>query len=350
MINFSYWISGIIVTVVVGYMSRQKWLKIINHFFLKVNYQKINELTYNSFIIKNNELLNDSKVVRKNKYIYWPVVPTDSINLIHILFIFYLNKLSKNGLKVIVFVFDEYYKIIKNKNSKLSKEEVNKFIYNLNRCGLKECKFKIYKESEMLTNYDIKENFNEKLYSYLGDIHLGKLQSINYPKQYIHYDTPSIRFFKPILNMVYLKMIPHKIGFTLAGLDEEALWDSFKEYVKDGQSNIRLTNFYIPILPNISTGQTDVLDKQLNITINDSKKNIYEKLLNNIQCLEQNGLIHIILDTLYFKDNRNLLIKVSETDHREYKDLNQLCFDLQNDKHKLFIISSLSHLIYEWFH
>lgn len=343
------WIGPIVFAFLFWFYKKEDLIKCFLKYnpFKRIQSQAIIDLEKNYLTIENKEFLNDAKVSKKFKYVLWPVVPTDSPNLIHVLSLFYLSKLSEYGLRIIVFVFDSYYEMIKNKARKVVKEEVEKFIDDLKKMGLRKCWFKIEKESDYLFNkQNVDVNFENRFYLFMGSLKYGQL--IKLKKPHITDESPSIRFFKPILNMLYLKMVPYKIGFTFSGYDEKQVWDTFSENVIDGQT-MRLTNFYLPILPKLSGGQTDVLDKVDNITIDDSVNNIYSKIVGNNHCLEADGLIRMILE-IFLNNEEKIKIKINNTDYREYSRFDELETDLGNNELKDKVLKSISQKIYECFH
>ena len=119
--DFIYWLIGLVVTIFLWYFSRNDLIRFFRKYnpLKKIKREEILDLEKSYLIIENKEFLNDRKVSNKYRYIIWPVTPTDSPNLIHVLSLYYLGKLSEYGLRVIVFVYDSYYEMIKHKTPKL---------------------------------------------------------------------------------------------------------------------------------------------------------------------------------------------------------------------------------------
>jgi len=344
-----FFVPSIILAYLFWRYSAADFMRFIkrHNLFKEINRENIIKLEDIHLTVENKEFLNDTKASKKFKYVFWPVTPTDSPNLIHLLSLFYLTKLSKSGLIIIVFVFDSYYEMIKNKSRKVVKQEVLKFQNDLKNMGLKNCNYRIEKESNYVNSQQLNnEGFASRFYVYMSSLQYGELMKLKKP--YIEENTPSIRFFKSILNMMYLKLVPYRIGFTFSGHDEKTLWEIFSRNPVDGQ-DMRLTNFYLPTLPKLSIGQTDVLDKSTNITIDDSVNDIYNKIVTHQQCLENNGLVNILLE-VFLKTGETISIQVNDTDFRTYFRFEQIKVDLQNSVLKEKILRSISQKIYGLFH
>ncbi len=341
-------LTTVILPFIYWYFNNDGFKRIINKYspFKRVQFDSIVKLEDAHLIIKNKEFLNDTKVSQKFKYIFWPVTPTVSPNIIHLLSLYNLTQLSKYGLRIVVFIFDSYYEMITNKSKKIVKQEVKKFQNDLKQMGLRNCRYKVKKESKYVENKLNQDGFAKRFYSYMGSIKYGEL--VDLKKPHVGSDTPSIRFFKSVLNMLYLKLVPYKVGFTFSGYDEKKLWDIFSKNPVDGQ-NMRLTNFYLPMLPKLSGGQTNALDKDNNITIDDSEKDIYNKINNNLDCLESNGLIKIVLE-VFFQTGEKINVQINDTDSREYTQFDKIKSDLQTDELKDKILISISKKIHGFFH
>jgi hypothetical protein len=350
--NYTYLIltifGAIIIPFFAWYFKKEEVERLIHKYspFKRIHRDSILKLEDSHLIIENKEFLNDFRVSKKFKYIFWPVTPTDSPNLVHLLSIYYLNKLSESGLRIIVFVFDSYYEMIQNNSTNVAHQKVLKFQEELKKMGLRNCWYKIESESKYIDDVSANTEFAKRFYKYMGSLNYGDLMKLKKPHVEDH--TPSIRFFKPTLNMLYLKLVPYKIGFTFSGYDEKALWDTFIKNKVDGQ-NMRLTNFYLPTLPTLSGGQTDVLDKTNNITVDDSENDIYNKIFSNQQCLEDKGLIRMTLE-VFLMTGETISIQINNTDFKKYSRFEEIESDLQDDKLKKKIISSISQEIYGLFH
>lgn len=342
------WAISIIFAILLWYFTKNELLSLFNKYrpWKKKQTTKIVDLENSYLIIENKELLNDKNVSNKYKYVFWPVTPTDSPNLIHLLSIYYLNKLSEFGLRIIVFEFDSYYELIKNINPKTAEQKLRKFEQDLKKMGLKNCWYRIESESDYINNKSCSdENFAKRFYIYMSSLKFGELLKLK--KEYVESNTPSIRFFKPILNMLYLNLVPYKIGYTFSGIDEKLLWDTFSKSTIDGKKT-RLTNFYIPSLPKLLVGQTNVLDKTGNITIDDSENDIFYKISTNEQSLSNGGLIRIILE-IFLKTGETIEVLINENNLRKYTSYSQISEDLNNKELKEKIIKSISHKIHDLF-
>lgn len=343
-------LASAVTTLVLWYFNKDDLNRLIKNYYHPwkgINTKGIIELEKSRLIIENKEFLNDVNISKKFKYVFWPVVPTDSPNLIHLLSVFYLTKLSDNGLRIIVFIFDSYYEMIQAKSKEIAKQKVDKFEKDLYEMGFKKCWFKVERESNYINkNNGVDSDFAKRFYTYMGSLKYSEI--IRLQKPYFENDTPSIRFFKPILNMLYLNLVPFNIGFTFSGFDEKQLWDTFSTNAVDGH-NQRLTNIYLPILPNLSGGVTNVLDKLNNITHDDSIVNIHDKLKASEQYLVNGSLIHIIFD-IVIKANKMLKVNVNDIDCRTYSSFDKIEDDIKNEILKEKILMSISNEIYELFH
>ena len=332
-----FWILlSIIVPIVLWLINPMDFKRLVKNFFKnifsgEIKVDSIIDLENKGLIIENKELLMDKNLVKKNNYIFWPVVPTDSPNIIHAIFINYLNYLSKDGLRIIVFVFDYYYRLIKQKNNKLCDEEVSQFVNGLYKLGLKNCNHNIVYESKIFAKSSTNRIILEKLLNYFSNIDIGSIEKIGKQKGYMKNSTKLIRYIKPCLNMLYLNAIKKKFGFTLSGYDEKPLWDTFKKYIPEGK-NIRLTNLYIPKMHSITGRDTDVLDKIDNITLNDSISDIRNKLIKLDYINIPNSTINYLLEKNLFLFDKEITIKLQdEKSTKRYNSLKEIKDDLKNN-------------------
>ena len=344
-------ILGVVLAVVfwlIGPAKAVKFIKRLLHWRLDI--EAMIALEAKGLIIENKELLLDKYMLRKRKYIFWPVVPTDAPNLIHAVFLRYLKELSSSGLVTIVFIFDYYYEIITKSSPSLRKDVIHQFINGLKELGLSDCSHKIILESEFLRRHEIANDVLSKLFFYLGDMTVGNLTQISRRKSYITDTTVAIRYFKPVLNMLYLKSVDIPIGMTLSGYDEREIWDTFRLSLRDGRT-IRLTNLYIPILPKLTGDKTHVLDKVENITINDSIIDIRNKLVSSNLDLDPGGLIGIALEFLVFSKSNKVKIRTGEDSWCECDSLADLSRNLKERTiQRDYILDALATSLYSALH
>ena len=296
-------------------------------------------------------LLSDVAHLAKNKYVYWPVTPTATPNIIHKTFINYTKILTGFGLKINVLVFDKYYMIMKN-NSAASLSEVKQFVNTLKFMGLPtNCKI-LYesKQSKKRLNFQSFLGLSQQLF-------VSDMININQSKKYISESniTSYIRYTKPILNMIYLSTSSKKYSFTLSGADEQILWDAFSR--TNLYNRYRLINLYIPIMNGLMGAKSEALDRDYNVTFSDSLEDIENKLNQYSQKIDsmtlnqreiENSFIFYLLHHLKFVKNEGITVKLlNNTDKREYKN----CLMLYNDfKDKLIDYNDLADCIYSLIH
>lgn len=321
-------IIGIPLALILWILKPSKIWGFVKTVFIKPKSSKIIDLEEKGLIIENKELVNNEKLLKKQKWIYWPVVPTDSPNLIHANFIKYLIELSNIGLKINVFVFDYYYLLVKNKDEKQCQDEVKQFISSLRNMGLNQCSFKVLYESRIIKDKEGYSDISLSLLKYFGVLPKKKIDEIASYKSYMKDDTPFIRYIKPFFNMIYLANTSSRYGFTLSGLDEQSLWKVYQEYVgKD--MNFKLTNLYIPTMKGVLTSETDVLDKINNISYCDSESDIKEKLIKAFSSVEDSSCVHYALKYLIFNYGQKVFVNNSNGQNLHYTDYNSFLTDFK---------------------
>ena len=345
-----------IVTIVLAiifwlFNPRQAKEYIKSIFRQKIKIDSIIELEKHGFKIENKELLHDKKLRYRNRWIFWPVVPTDSPNIIHLTFIRFLKDLSCAGLLTVVFVFDNYYGLIKNKSPSTRDLEVNQFINSLNQMGLKHCKCKIIYESRFLSTYRLSHFILSEFLNYLNNIDIRGLEILGNKKGYLTSEAKALRYVKPCLNMLYLGAIDKPCGFTLSGYDEQPQWEMFKNDMPKGK-DIRLTNLYIPCMRSLTGDSTDVLDKDGNITHSDSITDVRRKLSNSDYLSSQDNVVCYFLQIHIFLVNETIRVPLKKPDAlKEFKTLNELMSDFQAQEiNKNLVDMSISTVIYELMH
>lgn len=269
--------------------------------FSKINIDGLLGLESLGLKIINKEIIRNTKVLNKHREIYWPVVPTDSPNLIHAAFIVYLKELTAVGLKVNLFVFDYYYASIHKREFSSVKIEIDQFIRSLNLMGLSNINHKVYYESNIISNKNSCNQISLKLLEYFGKVSKKDIDSISSYKTYTDNETETtfIRYIKPFFNMIYLASISNAHGFTLSGYDEKSLWDAYHKYIGK-YSDFAISNLYIPTMGGIDPFGTNILDKINNISFCDSIKDISEKILHNTNVTNENCCINYAFKYIVF--------------------------------------------------
>lgn len=190
-------------------------------------------------------------------------------------------------------------------------------------------------------------------YECMGNITYEDLLDIK--KWYIQDKSKCIRLFKPFINMMFLGIMPYKIGYTFSGNDEQILW---KKYQESSLNKHIITNFYLPELPglnkNITEGKTNVLDKENNITVNDSLEIIIDKIKKDTDCLKSNGIIYVFLDLFFHTKDGKLEVKKNNNTSESFRDIASLVKVFESAKYKpdeiSCEISAIANVIYSKFH
>ncbi len=281
--------------------------------------------------VEHNQYLPDIEFYRKNNNVYFPVVPTNRPNLIHLLFVHYGKLLSSSGLRLTLFVFDHYYQRLGGNNLKLSDADVRLFVSTLDSFGLDLCKRRIIRESKYLSRSKrLKETISSLiLYSY--ELSLGAVKEIQKDKAYINDGAQFARFLKPLFNMLYLRQTSTDYGFTLSGYDEKPLWDTYCENI-DTARTYRLCNLYIPKMVGIAGAPTNVLDTENNIYYGEKIESIRSKVrsdLRDISVLSLNSCVLLILKVLLFDEKGQLEYGDNKTTVR-INSISELISTLQN--------------------
>ena len=94
------------------------------------------ELKKIGLTIVKEELLSMEYFVKKKKYVYFPVVPRDKFSIIHYTFSYVIKELENLGLKVIIFVFDDYYAKVKDIDNEIRKLHIKNFTNFFREAGV----------------------------------------------------------------------------------------------------------------------------------------------------------------------------------------------------------------------
>jgi len=288
--------------------------RIANLFIHRIDADKIRHLESSGLTIANKELLADDQFARRSHYVYWPVVPTASPNLIHAMFVYFAKQLIEAGLHINLIIFDEYYGAIKRKEKKIATADTKHFVRVLKAMGLPEHRMTIIFESSLRSQRGRKRSWS--ITQIAASLSLGELKNISSMKQYIGDDAPSLRFLKPILNMKYLAVTSEYYGFTLSGKDEKILWDTYAEKADDARY-YKLTNLYIPTMLSIEGKSTNALDWVQNMTTTDSFADLEHKVQRSLSELKEDSGIFYILEYMFFKPGRSVPLKTIAGETRD---------------------------------
>lgn len=317
--------------------------KKINTSELGVNIKKLN------LGICNESRLSMEEFVHSHKYVFFPVVPNKSPNIIHITFINAIKGLEKLGLYVFVFIYDDYFSRVKDYSLEKRKTYISNFTKRLQDMGIR--KNQIIFESDI-----IKSKFKARKMltlflstaSKLSVNDIDELAIVN--KHYVKPDTKYIRKFKSVLNIVYPMCISSKIGFVLSGEDEKKLWET---YVNNIDNDI--VHLYIPSIYNNDGILGNILDED-NLSYEDTIESLKDKISKFLLGQRPYNIksnIFYLLDNNYFNHGKHIEIndvngsdiKISST-----KKLVEFCnANFDNDDIKRKTLDILSQAAYNIF-
>lgn len=308
----------------------------------KIDVDKIRNLENVQLSIEDYAILNNPMILNKNSVVYFPVVPTNNPNVIHLLFAFYLKELLKAGLKIHMFIFDLYCQKKDNiQNESDESADVANFVsFFKRRVGPESRGIKIIYESSFVKNKKKSKLAFESFLEKSSKLTVESIKEIQKNKPISDNERFS-RYMKPILNMTYLSLTtPHKsnYGFTLSGYDEKVLWDCYKEMFQNSE-NCKLCNLYIPTIEH-----TEVRTSQSISYLYNKREIIKNKVKDNFSntIIPESSEISIILKILVFLDNKtikyksgldnveitsweNLKVKINDLSRKELEeDLNSL--------------------------
>jgi hypothetical protein len=265
--------------------------KIINTNELR---SKIRELKLG---IYNEGQLSVDEFVRSYKYVFFPVVPNKSPNIIHITFINAIKGLEKLGLYVLVFIYDDYFGKIRGYDFKERETYITNFSKRLQDMGIK--RRQIIYESKVLKNKAKTHKMMMVFLDLASKLTVDKIDALSVVnRHYVNADTLYIRKFKSFLNIIYPKCISSKIGFVLSGEDEKKLWET---YVKNVEKHI--VHLYIDSLYNNEGMLGNILDEE-NLSFEDTIDTLKVKISNTLS--EQN--LYIDKSSIFYLFDYNFFI------------------------------------------
>lgn len=318
--------------------------------FCRINTGLILNLEKHGLIIENRDVLYDTRYIAQHPFVFWPAVPTRDANIIHAVFIKYARTLSDAGLRVVLFVLDEYYCVLEGLGRERAIDDSRGFVNTLLEYGLK---VEVIYEHSVLQNTQAASLFGKHLVRYAGLLKLGDLHTIGSEKHYLNNNTSFLRFIKPVLNMLYLKASNRKYGFTLSGLDEHSLWEHYVMRIDDAK-HYKLANFYIPVMLSIESRGTDAMDRVKNITFSDRSIDIASKIkvtLESDSPSPTSGFLYA-LEYLRFMHGEHVTIRLPNGDARMYTNQRELLQDIQrgNLGSRDHVAAELSQVLHEILH
>lgn len=340
-------VVGIIISIIVWIMKPdlvRRWIAQTRK--SRVNSERIQTLASEGLVIENKELLADERSLSRKRFVYWPAVPTCAPGLIHVAFVHYIEDLCNAGLVIVLFVQDNYYRIIAGRTKKVAQREAAQFVRLIRRIGLGKQSHKVVYESHILRSRRASRSVLQSLLTYFGDVPKERVDAIAAYKRMMTDQMPFVRYMKPFLNMLYLSCSSPRFGFTLSGYDERPLWKSYQELVGDARK-ITLANLYIPTLKSITSGATDVFDKEQDITIVDSHLDVVVKIRTNLTHPDPEAGVFYVLKYIVFRKGYGLLARDGSGNMKSYNSVDKLIEDV-SDQHVLdreSVVEALSEVI-----
>ena len=252
--------------------------------------------------ISNENQLTIEEFVKTYRYVFFPVVPNKSPNIIHITFINAVKGLEKLGLRVYVFIYDDYFCKVRGYNIRERKTYIANFSKRLQEMGIK--KSQIVYESSIIKS---KPKTNKMINHFLdiaSKMTVGEIDALSIVNShYLTIDSKYIRKFKSLLNMTYPACVSSKIGFVLSGKDEKKLWETYVQRIDNG-----IVHLYIDALYNKTGGLGNVLDDE-NLSHEDSVEIIRDKiskLLTAQQAYNKDSSIFYLLNHNFFNFGKQI--------------------------------------------
>lgn len=320
-----------------------------------INYDKfIEDLQKYNVSLNNDEKLSSEHFIKEMKYVYFPVVPRRELNIIHLTFSKVIKNLEKLGLKVIIFIFDDYYGKIKNLDFKVRDEHIINFVNSLRSIGINS---KIVFESKVYDDKKYAQKLLKKVLKLSSIFSVKEIENLNSINKYISKNAKHIRHEKIFLNIANFMCLDYKFGYILSGADETKMWQDFiKVYGDRCGRNIdtEVVLLSIPKVYNIKGEVSNVLDT-LSFSYTNNKKAIkitIEGNLKNKDLIRKDCGIFYILQNLYFEEKKELILHISDSDIKKYKNIDALIeyCKINNVDTNQFFIESLYKVISKIYH
>ena len=182
------------------------------------------------------------------KNVFWPVVPSKNLSIIHLAFVNCLQYLMKNGFDVHVLIYDLHYKgRVRNEqhvtNTNTLEEDVKYFVGRLKTIGLRSSL--MTKVSYKYESSSMGNKFHRFYSCVCSEISVDQLTDIGSEKLHQCGDKPEygnkpvLRFVKPLSIIAYLlrrenrEFPPANIAMTLCGADEIKLYTHCYEIMRN---------------------------------------------------------------------------------------------------------------------
>lgn len=316
-------VLGIVITVLAWLYTPRALRHRIDLWRTGAHVDKILALDSQGLSIEHREPLASRHFRRKNKHIFWPVVPPDAPSIIHACFLRYLKDLSDNGLRVTLFLFDEYSAMVKGRPATSGRTGAMAFADHLRKMGLSECSHEIVFESQVTRATISAARILPRLLRYFASLSTDSLALAASQKTYLTVDTPAIRYIKPVLNMAFFLSVKRPFGYTISGDDERPLWEAFNR-IALSEGLTPPVNLYIPLMPGLDGTPTNALDSIGNITSSDSTAQVAEKASRCLASLADGNAISYFLHYVYLAQGRVLRVAEDAQTFREYASLSAI--------------------------
>lgn len=346
-----------ILNIILWILKPEHLFKLIKGFVRKnINYQGLEHIEDIGLILNENDVICDKRYIGKNRYVYFPVVPTSTPNLIHAVLMHYVKILSSFGLKIVVFVFDDYYKELKRLDQKIANSDVTHFIKSLKEMGLRRCNYKIILESKYSKSRHAK-NIYKAVREISSEIYVKDMFQINEQSEhYIKDETRYIRYSKALYNMAFLATTSKKYSFILSGEDEKIMWEIYNQRVGTSRK-YKLANICIPKMIGYNCKGTSVLDNQNNINQSDTLTKVKDKVKKNLECLDEKcncfGFLYALKYIVFYYGNK-IHLQASKNTTTTISTLDELLnhlLQIQNDSVCYeVVITQLSGIVYNLLH
>lgn len=333
---------------------------------LKKHIKHKNRIELTQFISKVEQLklnLDQSEHITQtflDRYpvIYFPVVPRERLNIIHSVFARRIYQLQQLGFKVVVLIFDDYYRRVKNFSKERATTDIVEFVYEFKKHGAKAAKF-VY-ESKINANPFRAQKVLNQVLDLCSKFKINEIRKIREETaRTTKEDDSYIKQQKILYNMAYLAIL-EKEGFVLCGQDENYMWHEFKNKAAliEGASGLNSEMFILSIdkMSNANGLDTSIWDDDnTDAVLKQEIEKLVRRNLSNKNSISANCGIFYLLNNLYFDDGNTIEIVEDSTSVKQFTNIDDLIsyllsmYDdsiLEGDKVPQKIIESLVETLY----
>lgn len=307
--------------------------------------------------VSNDASISVKQFILLNRYVYFPVVPKANLSIIHLTFINRIKHLKKLGLKLKIFVFDEYYMRAIKGELHSSRIDIDNFVNELVSRGIDPVD--IILESTINGNKRIARKVLRRVLDLSAMVTIQDMIEIKRETApYVKDEHSYIKFQKILFNMAYASVFS-EIGFVLAGEDEIFMWQKFVELEKMRDSvsiSSRIIILSIDKMKNMKGKVSSIWDEGNLCTDKDIgivKQKIRENC-SNISLIDDScGIFYLLRNVYFVNDNKRLELKIGARSLMVYNigDLVNYCKQYYNQSEELEdIVNSLSDIVYKILH